>query len=191
MYSTLGYLSRKASFKQINEHFPITQSIPGADSPATYEGAAGRFLQRTDHLLASDGHKKTDLASGVRAENRKELVGDFLRKAKQLEYLISVLPASDAPPPPPGLASQADGAAPGTGNDTSTSGAPPSAGDATAAATNDGEGPNPDSDAFERLEAELEAVNGEYISALDEAGTCSLGTSGLFPSLACTTSSRS
>ncbi|BGP53617.1 hypothetical protein JCM8202_002535 [Rhodotorula sphaerocarpa] len=139
MYSTLGYLSRKASFKQINEHFPITQSIPGADSPATYE------------------------------ENRKELVGDFLRKAKQLEYLISVLPASDAPPPPPGLASQADGAAPGTGNDTSTSGAPPSAGDATAAATNDGEGPNPDSDAFERLEAELEAVNGEYISALDEA----------------------
>lgn len=26
------------------------------------------------------------------AENQKELVGDFLRKAKQLEYLISALP---------------------------------------------------------------------------------------------------
>lgn len=192
MYSTLGYLSRKASFKQINDHFPITQSIRGADSPETYEGAAGRFLQRTDHLLASDGHKKTDLASGVRAENRKELVGDFLRKAKQLEYLISVLPASDPPSPTaPGPEPQSDAARTGDGTDTTLDAAPPSAGDATAAATNDGEGPNPDSDAFERLEAELEAVNGEYFSALDEAGTCSLGTSGLFPSLACTTSSRS
>ncbi|GAA5875422.1 hypothetical protein JCM3774_002980 [Rhodotorula dairenensis] len=67
MYSSLSYLSRKAQFKQINPNFPVTQSIPGADSPDTYQ------------------------------ENRKELVGDFLRKAKQLEYLISVLPSA-APP---------------------------------------------------------------------------------------------
>lgn len=30
--------------------------------------------------------------------NKKELVADFLRKAKQLEYLISVLPASSNGP---------------------------------------------------------------------------------------------
>lgn len=30
-------------------------------------------------------------------ENRKELVSDFLHKAKQLEYLIAQLPSSPAP----------------------------------------------------------------------------------------------
>ncbi|KAG0655229.1 hypothetical protein C6P46_001095 [Rhodotorula mucilaginosa] len=110
MYSSLSYLSRKASFKQINPNFPVTQSIPGADSQETYQ------------------------------ENRKELVGDFLRKAKQLEYLISVLPS---PPPPPSAAPPPQN---GTG-----------AGDS-------------DEAEFARLEQELQSANDEYLDALQQAG---------------------
>ncbi|KAL8290313.1 hypothetical protein RQP46_002571 [Phenoliferia psychrophenolica] len=62
MYSSLSYLTRKAQFKQLNPDVPITQTIPDAEP-------ADVFL-----------------------DNQKELVGDFLRKAKQLEYLISALP---------------------------------------------------------------------------------------------------
>ncbi|KAI5475951.1 hypothetical protein MNV49_000558 [Pseudohyphozyma bogoriensis] len=67
MSSTVSYLTRKANFIQVNPDIPITQTIPGAED--------------RDTMLA----------------NAKEMVGDFTRKAKQLEYLISVLPA--APPP--------------------------------------------------------------------------------------------
>ncbi|TKA53426.1 hypothetical protein B0A53_04412 [Rhodotorula sp. CCFEE 5036] len=116
MYSSLSYLSRKASFKQINPNFPVTQSIPGADSQETYQ------------------------------ENRKELVGDFLRKAKQLEYLISVLPSSPPPPPP----ASADPAAPPPQNGTGT-----------------GDGDEAD---FARLEQELQSANDEYLDALQQAG---------------------
>ncbi|GAA6055426.1 hypothetical protein JCM3770_006988 [Rhodotorula araucariae] len=63
-YSSLSYLARKANFRQINPNFPVTQSIPGADPDDVFEA------------------------------NRKELVSDFLRKAKQLEFLIDALPAS-------------------------------------------------------------------------------------------------
>lgn len=114
MYSSLSYLSRKASFKQINPNFPVTQSIPGADSQETYQ------------------------------ENRKELVGDFLRKAKQLEYLISVLPSPPAPPP------------------ATDSAAPPQNGTGT------GDG---DEAEFARLEQELQSVNDEYLDALQQAET--------------------
>lgn len=62
MYSTLSYLTRKANFKQLHPEIPITQIIPNSDSPELFEA------------------------------NQRELVGDFLKKAKQLEYLISVLP---------------------------------------------------------------------------------------------------
>ncbi|GEM09014.1 mediator complex, subunit Med21 protein [Rhodotorula toruloides] len=74
MYSTLGYLSRKASFKQINPDFPVTQAIQGADPDEVFQA------------------------------NRKELVHDFLLKAKQLEFLISSLPST-----PPGPASSPEG----------------------------------------------------------------------------------
>ncbi|GAA5841810.1 hypothetical protein JCM11251_004070 [Rhodosporidiobolus azoricus] len=67
--STLSYLSRKASFKQINPNFPVTQAIPEAESPEVFEA------------------------------NKKELVTDFLLKAKQLEFLIDALPS---PPPSAG-----------------------------------------------------------------------------------------
>ncbi|BGP68039.1 hypothetical protein NBRC10513v2_001366 [Rhodotorula toruloides] len=71
MYSTLGYLSRKASFKQINPNFPVTQAIQGADPEEVFEA------------------------------NRKELVHDFLLKAKQLELLISSLPSTPPGPTSP------------------------------------------------------------------------------------------
>ncbi|GAA5835441.1 hypothetical protein JCM5353_000143 [Sporobolomyces roseus] len=67
MYSSLSYLSRKSNFRPLNENYPVTQSIPNADPPDVFEA------------------------------NRKELVGDFLRKAKQLEYLIDSLPSPPSP----------------------------------------------------------------------------------------------
>ncbi|KAG0142425.1 hypothetical protein CROQUDRAFT_662593 [Cronartium quercuum f. sp. fusiforme G11] len=66
MYSTLSYLSRKADFKQVNPDVPITQAIPDPT--------------------------KTDQTNETFTENCQELVADFIRKAKQLEYLISILP---------------------------------------------------------------------------------------------------
>ncbi|GAA5913312.1 Srb7p [Sporobolomyces salmoneus] len=63
MYSSISYLSRQSNFKQLNENYPVTQTIPHADSDDVFEA------------------------------NRKELVSDFLRKAKQLEYLIDSLPS--------------------------------------------------------------------------------------------------
>ncbi|KAM0754713.1 hypothetical protein T439DRAFT_377147 [Meredithblackwellia eburnea MCA 4105] len=62
MYSSLSYLTRKAQFKQVNQDIPITQTIPNSEPEDVFK------------------------------ENQKELVGDFLRKAKQLEYLIASLP---------------------------------------------------------------------------------------------------
>ncbi|OAV90247.1 hypothetical protein PTTG_04651 [Puccinia triticina 1-1 BBBD Race 1] len=68
MYSTLSFLSRKADFKQLNPDIPITQAI----------GPEG--TQPTPESLT---------------QNCEELVQDFLRKAKQIEYLISILPPHD------------------------------------------------------------------------------------------------
>lgn len=64
MYSTITYLTTKGSFKQVSEALPITQTIPGRDDPATYEA------------------------------RRKELALDLLKKAKQLEILITHFPSA-------------------------------------------------------------------------------------------------
>ncbi|EGG11349.1 uncharacterized protein MELLADRAFT_70762 [Melampsora larici-populina 98AG31] len=69
MYSTVSYLSRKADFEQVNPDIPITQSI---SDPTKIDQAKETFNQ-----------------------NCQELVEDFIRKAKQLEYLISILPPHD------------------------------------------------------------------------------------------------
>ncbi|MBW0571307.1 hypothetical protein O181_111022 [Austropuccinia psidii MF-1] len=66
MYSTISFLSRKADFKQVNPDISITQSIP-------------------DHSNAQNTHQTF-------AQNSQELVQDFIKKAKQIEYLISILP---------------------------------------------------------------------------------------------------
>ncbi|GAA6003551.1 hypothetical protein JCM10207_000385 [Rhodosporidiobolus poonsookiae] len=118
IYSTLSYLSRKASFKQLNPNFPVTQSIPGAEPPDVFEA------------------------------NRKELVSDFLRKAKQLEFLIDALPASSS-------SSSSDPA--------SSSGAGAGTGEPSTAGTAD------DEREFAELEEEMQRVNGEYEEALAEA----------------------
>ncbi|KAH9808922.1 hypothetical protein DFH28DRAFT_992893 [Melampsora americana] len=69
MYSTISYLSRKADFEQVNPDIPITQSI---SDPTKINQVKETFNQ-----------------------NCQELVEDFIRKAKQLEYLISILPSHD------------------------------------------------------------------------------------------------
>ena len=63
MYSGLSYLSTKAAFRQVAPERPIRQINPQADDEATFEA------------------------------NRKELVTDLIRKARQLEFLISALPS--------------------------------------------------------------------------------------------------
>lgn len=42
MASSLHYLSRNASFKQLDPNFPVTQSIPNADSPEQYDRESRR-----------------------------------------------------------------------------------------------------------------------------------------------------
>ncbi|CAH7688796.1 hypothetical protein PPACK8108_LOCUS23817 [Phakopsora pachyrhizi] len=68
MYSTISFLSRKADFKQVNPDVPITQSIPESNKSETNQETIN--------------------------QNCEELVADFMRKAKQIEYLISILPPS-------------------------------------------------------------------------------------------------
>jgi len=64
MFSVISYLNRKSTFVQMNDDKPIRQMNPQAADPATFEF------------------------------NRKELATDLIRKARQIEYLISVLPAT-------------------------------------------------------------------------------------------------
>jgi hypothetical protein len=63
MYSSLSYLSRKASFKQINPNFPVTQSIPGADSQETYQGPCLRRRARS----SASARSLTSSSSSARA----------------------------------------------------------------------------------------------------------------------------
>lgn len=38
MYSSLGYLTKKANFQQVNPSFPVTQVIPNAEPPEAFKG---------------------------------------------------------------------------------------------------------------------------------------------------------
>ena len=38
MFGSVDYLTKKATFKQVSDRFPITQEIPDAEDPATFEG---------------------------------------------------------------------------------------------------------------------------------------------------------
>ena len=75
MYSGLSYLSTKAAFRQVTTERPLRQVNPQADDEATFEA------------------------------NRKELVTDLIRKARQLEFLISALPS------PPTTSAEGDASA--------------------------------------------------------------------------------
>lgn len=65
MHGNLAYITSKSNFKQVNDAIPPTETIPQADDPATFE---------------------------IR---KKELASDLLKKAKQLEILISNLPSAN------------------------------------------------------------------------------------------------
>ena len=39
MFGSIDYLTKKATFKQVSERIPITQEIPDAETPETFEGA--------------------------------------------------------------------------------------------------------------------------------------------------------
>jgi hypothetical protein len=38
MYNNVDYLTKKATFKQVNPSIPITQEIPDAEEPGAFEG---------------------------------------------------------------------------------------------------------------------------------------------------------
>jgi mediator of RNA polymerase II transcription subunit 21 len=83
MFSSIAYLTRQAGFKQVNEAFPVTETAPGLPDAATFEG----------NVLGKIVHLAIQLIRPLLPANKAELVTDFMRKAKQIEYLISVLPS--------------------------------------------------------------------------------------------------
>lgn len=69
MFNSIDYLTKKATFKQVNPDFPITQTIPGSEDPQIFD------------------------------ERKRQLAEQLLYKAKQIETLIALLPsASDLKP---------------------------------------------------------------------------------------------
>ncbi|KAK4691130.1 mediator of RNA polymerase II transcription subunit 21, partial [Phenoliferia sp. Uapishka_3] len=88
MYSSISYLTRKSNFKQLNASIPITQEIPNQVSDDDFKGTS--FSSLPPPSLHSNPTNQSP------TESTKELVADFLRKSKQLEYLIASLPTTPA-----------------------------------------------------------------------------------------------
>ncbi|KAK9896075.1 hypothetical protein P389DRAFT_74319 [Cystobasidium minutum MCA 4210] len=63
MFNTIDYLTKKATFKQVNPEFPITQTIPDSEDPKVFN------------------------------ERKQQLAEQLLYKAKEMELLISILPS--------------------------------------------------------------------------------------------------
>lgn len=129
MYSTLSYLQRRANFRQLKADIPVTQTIPDVEDPAVFKGP----------FPSPPAPGGTDLANP--AANCQELVDDFVKKAKQIEHLITILP--DAPPAP--RTDSSDDARPSGGS-------------------------QEDEKEFEELEADLQLANKEYLEAVRTAG---------------------
>jgi hypothetical protein len=51
MSSSISYLSRQSNFKQLNENYPVTQSIPNADPEDVFEGPFSPDLASINHPL--------------------------------------------------------------------------------------------------------------------------------------------
>lgn len=102
MYSSLSYLTRKANFKPVNPNIPVTQAIPNAEDPQTFAGAPEAHSHLCTYMIQGP---HTPFAC---AANQQELVSDFLRKAKQLEYLIQSLPSSSSSSADPSAVSAAE-----------------------------------------------------------------------------------
>jgi len=68
MSSSITYLCSRTTFRQVSDQLPITRTRPAAkvDPPEIFEA------------------------------NTKELVGDLMRKAKQVEFLINSLPVPES-----------------------------------------------------------------------------------------------
>lgn len=45
MFNSIDYLTKKATFKQVNPDFPITQTIPGSEDPQIFDGKLGPGLK--------------------------------------------------------------------------------------------------------------------------------------------------
>ncbi|KAA1100661.1 hypothetical protein PGTUg99_012499 [Puccinia graminis f. sp. tritici] len=125
MYSTLSFLSRNANFKQLNPDIPITQAIPHPEGTIP-------------------PHESFN-------QNCEELVQDFLRKAKQIQYLISILPPHHNQQKPTKTT---------TATTTTTE---------EEEQEQEQEEDQDDSEEFERLQADLQLAQQEYDRALSEA----------------------
>lgn len=150
MYGSIDYLTKKATFKQVSDRVPVTQEIPDAEDPATFEGVSVSLFLSSDGLMTLP-----DTLAMRNTANKKQLVEDLLIKAKQMELLIDSLPAAKEFETAPSASTDK---ANGTGE--------------SAAGTAEPNADDTDEDLIS-LEKEMQQVNEQYLTALQEAGMSS------------------
>ena len=86
MTSSISYLTQRTDFKQVDAEVPLTKTRPKdkVDPPKVFGGWRS--------LLPFCGRRLLTVLVLLHVENKKELVVDLVRKAKQIELLINSLP---------------------------------------------------------------------------------------------------
>jgi mediator of RNA polymerase II transcription subunit 21 len=86
MTSSISYLTQRTDFKEVDPEVPLTKSRPKdkVDPPKVFEGGCIFLPFRGTSSLTNLGL--------LCVENKKELMVDLVRKAKQIELLINSLP---------------------------------------------------------------------------------------------------
>jgi len=88
--SSLSYLTRKTAFKRLNSDVPVTWRNPEAEvNEGVFEGQFSSSSSFRSFILLQQSELTYIYTD---AENKKELVQDLTKKAKQVEYLIRALP---------------------------------------------------------------------------------------------------
>lgn len=159
MFNSIDYLTKKATFKQVNPEFPITQTIPDSEDPKMFNGTADWLnpsLDEANNLICylTIWFKNPPYVESrlTYSERKQELAEQLLYKAKQIETLISVLPS----------ASDLKSTSTFTDSDLQ---------DGEASKKDEADLQAEDNDKeLQELEAEMQVVNAEYMEVLTTAG---------------------